>query len=256
MNGSSSLITTNGLVIRERSSRENDKFIDILTRDLGIIEINVRGAKKITSKSSAGTQMFTYSTLCFSKKGNRYFLNSCTPVRSFYSLSQDIFIYSLACYFCELVKYTITSEQHSENVLRLLLNTLHFLALGKKDISLLKSIFELRLLTEIGFMPDLVACRHCHKYSGDDMYFDCTASNIICNDCLNKINKRHEHIIKINESELYALRYIVFTDFEKLYNFNLSDIALKRVSFVCEHYLLEKLDRSFKTLDFYKEIQG
>lgn len=257
MKGNAILITTHGLIIRERSVFENDKFVDILTKDLGIIEISVKGAKKITSKSSAGTQLFTYSKLCFSKRGNRYFLNSCEPVRSFYSLSSDLEKYALACYFSEIVKYSITSEQHSENVLRLFLNTLHFLSDGSRSINLLKSIFELRFLTEIGLMPDIVACRNCHEYNCDTMYFDIDSSNIICKKCFVNSEKKFEHkhkVTAINETELYSLRYIIFSEYEKLFNFKISDKSEKKICYITEKYLLEKLGRSFKTLDFYKSL--
>ncbi len=38
------LTTVTGIVIRERSVGEQDKFIDLLTADQGVLEVSVRGA--------------------------------------------------------------------------------------------------------------------------------------------------------------------------------------------------------------------
>ena len=45
------LITTAGVVIRERQIGENDKFVDILTEKNGVIEVSVKGVKKSTAQT-------------------------------------------------------------------------------------------------------------------------------------------------------------------------------------------------------------
>ena len=54
------MITIEGIVLRERSVGEADKFIDILTRDRGVLEASVKGAKKINGKSGSSSQLFAY----------------------------------------------------------------------------------------------------------------------------------------------------------------------------------------------------
>ena len=51
-----------------------------------------------------------------------------------------------------------------------------------------------------------------------------------------------------------GLRHIAFSDFEKIYSFKMEDYALEDLTYITEKYLLSKLQRNFKTLDFYKEI--
>ena len=48
--------------------------------------------------------------------------------------------------------------------MRLMLNTLHYLENGSREEGLLKPIFELRLMTELGMMPDLLMCRTCGEF--------------------------------------------------------------------------------------------
>ena len=44
------MIITEGIVIKERSVGEQDKFIDILTKEYGVVEAAVKGARKINGK--------------------------------------------------------------------------------------------------------------------------------------------------------------------------------------------------------------
>lgn len=246
------LITTEGVVIRERFVGENDKYIDILTRDYGIIEASVKGAKKITSKNSSATQLFSYSKYCLSKTKKKYIVNSTELKKSFYNLRLDIERLSLASYFADLLKYSVVSEEPSNTILRLFLNTLHFLCEGSRSNSLLKSIFELRLMTEIGLMPDLIACKKCAEFTSKNIYFFVNEGYFLCDKCYENVNDNN--VIKINNTVLHSMRYIVFSDFDKLFNFKISSQSDKLLSKVTEKYVLSQLNRNFKTLDFYKSL--
>lgn len=45
------MLTIVGIVIKERPVGEQDKFIDVLTSNDGVIEITVKGARKINGKN-------------------------------------------------------------------------------------------------------------------------------------------------------------------------------------------------------------
>lgn len=245
------LITTNGIVIRERSVGENDKFIDILTKDLGVIELSVKGVKKITGKNSSAAQLFAYSKLCLDKRGERYYLNSSEPIHIFYDLRLDVEKFALASYFCEVILGTVTSEQTANSVTRLFLNSLNFLTDEKYSNDIIKSIFELRLASEIGLMPDIAACNECCAYQTDKMYFKIRKGKLFCEKCYNQAGDA----VELSQGLLHTIRYICLSDFEKLWNFKVSENVEKRLSFITESYLLSHLDRDFKTLNFYKELK-
>lgn len=248
------LITTDGIVIRERFVGENDKYIDILTRELGVIEISVKGAKKIVSKNSGSTQLFCYSKFCFSQRGDRYYLNSSEPICSFYDIRLDIEKYALASYFSEIIKSCVMPHDSAETVLRLYLNSLHFLEKGNREISMLKSIFELRILVEIGLMPDILGCIRCKEYENISVYFNCTNGYFICSNCL-KDGDNLSKFILLNKTELHIVRYIILSEFDKLFSFKTSEKTLKTLAKLTQEYLLIHLNKRFKTLEFYNSLQ-
>lgn len=249
------LLTVEGLVLSERAVSENDKFIDILTKEHGIIEISVKGAKKLLSKNSSSTQLFAYSTFCIQKKMDRYYLNSSQIIRSFYDIRMDIFKVSLASYFSELVRFTVPKEQPSVEIFRLTLNTFHFLEKGLHPISLIKSIFELRLISEIGLMPDVLCCKKCNKYEDECMYFFINQGIMMCPDCYNKSDELTNKVLKIDKNLLYYIRYILLSDLEKIFKFKISESNIKALNEFSENYVISQLERNFKTLDFYHSLE-
>ncbi|MBD5159970.1 MAG: DNA repair protein RecO, partial [Ruminococcus sp.] len=109
--------TIRGIVLKERNTGDNGKFIDILTAEKGIIEFTVRGSRKINSSLLNSTQLFAYSDFCYHESDKYKILTSAVPVRIFYKLRESLTGISLACYMAEVLKYC--SEPQGNEVLRL-----------------------------------------------------------------------------------------------------------------------------------------
>ena len=246
------MIISEGIVLRERNVGEQDKFIDILTKESGVLEVSVKGARKITGKSGSSTQLFAYSRFCLNQKGERYFLNSAEPIHIFYDLRNSLSRISLASYFADVLRDCINPEAQSADILRLFLNCLHFLEKGTRSEAQLKAIFELRLMSEIGYMPDIIMCRGCGAFEPEELYFCVNDGGFYCSDCFSDRDESNYYKIKL--PVLDAVRHIVLTDFDRLYNFRISDNSLSVLSQLSEAYLKAHLERSFKTLDFYKSL--
>lgn len=248
------IINLKGIVLREYPVGENDKFIHVFTKERGVIEISVRGGRKIISKSAGASQLFAYSDFSLRFDRGRYYLDSCEIIHLFYKIREDLNRLALADYISEVVSYAAGHNEQKEDVMRLLLNTFNFLSNGKRECNLLKSIFEMRFMAEIGMMPDIVCCNICMKYSAEYMCFDMLSTKLYCHSCFK--GSYDDTLININASVVHALRHIVFTDFDRLFNFRLSEKSMKKLSVLTEKYLLIHLDRQFKTLEFYKNLSS
>lgn len=248
------MLTTKGLVLRERSLSENDKFLDILTDGAGLLEVLARGVKKQNAKNASVSHSFCYAEYCLSESGGRYILNSAEPIRTFYGVSSDIEKFALANYFAEMTLYVATQERSNSEVLRLILNSLHFLTQNNREDLLLKSIFELRLLSEIGLIPNLIGCCECLKYTAPYMQFDLRGGRLYCENCF---GSRDLHDVEVlDEKLLHYVRFIALTDMQKLFNLNVPKEYLPLISQITERYAEIQLDRHFLTLDFYKSLQN
>ena len=249
------LVTVEGIVVGRRDIGENNCFLDILTSEYGVIEAVAHGVRKQGSKNASATGLFSYSVFCLNKTNLRYSINSTQPKYSFFGLSSDIQKLSLAVYFADVIKYTSAAEQHGGDILRFFAITLYKLEQEKADCMVIKSVFELRIMSMLGFMPDLRACRCCGEYAREKMFFSLEENNLFCGECEEETISEREEVMELSPVLLHTMRYVVFSPVEKVYNFTLGGITKPQFGEFTEQYLLRHLGRSFKTLDYYKQTE-
>ncbi len=249
------LMTAMGLVIAERNYGENDKFIDVLTAEYGVIEICVKGARKILGKSNSSTQLFAYAKFCFSKRNDRYYLNSSELVRVFYGIRLDIKKLALAEYFAEIVRYCVTTGQTAKDIMSLLLNSLHFLSEDLRTCEFIKSVFEMRFMSETGLLPQLIGCRDCYKYEADEMYFMVDLCCLLCGEHFERRDfEENYYHIRVSKTVLHTLRFICLAEMKRIFNFHIGETALEQLNEITEKYIISRLNRNFKALEFYKQV--
>lgn len=241
---------TDGLILKEQNIGEKDKLVTVLTRHNGLVRAFVRGAKSFKNRKNSATGMFCYSKISLYKSRDTYIIDEAEPIETFFGLREDLEKISVAQYFSELIISLVQEEEPAEEYLRLVLNSLHFLAKGTMPIEQVKAITELRLMCIAGFMPNIIACERCGEYETDTMYFDVEDGLLYCENCISSMA-----LFQLDIGLVKALRHIAFSDFEKIYSFKMEDYAISDLSYITEKYLLSKLQRNFKTLEFYNSIK-
>ncbi len=241
--------TAPGLVIREQSVGESDRLITVLTARYGLVRAFSRGAKKTKSKKLAATSLLAYSDFTFVKTRDAYSVEDALVREVFFELRNNVEKMALAQYFCELANEFCEEDFESEELLRLFLNALWLLKGDKKMPRFIKAVTELRLMALSGYMPALVGCDNCGVYESEFMYFSPENGKIYCKECT-PVGENY----CLSASVVQAMRYVSLSDFEKIFSFNLSDESMESFCHICEVYLLNKTQRKFKTLDFYRVL--
>lgn len=249
---------TTGIVIRETLQGESDKLLTILTPEHGKITAYAKGVKKISSKNAPACQLFVYSDFEFIEKNGRHTVKTATSKDLFYDMRADMTRYSLACYFAEILSHTCMENNDESEALRLFLNCLYALSY-KKDIqlSVIKAVFELKLMCTCGFMPDFESCMSCGEDAKHERnsVFSFEESGVLCENCSSKLAKDSvPYSCYVSCDVLNCMSYICASSQSKMLMFSLTDDALKELSFVCENYLIHKTERTYETLKIYKSI--
>lgn len=242
---------TQGLIIKEQTIGESDRLVTVLTEDQGVLRAFARRAKNINDSKSAATQLLCYSRLQIYQGRDKYIINDAFPVEVFFDLRNSITKLALAQYFCALAAELTPEGVDSAEYLRLVLNALHFLCKDKKTEPLLKAITEMRMLSFAGYMPNLVCCAECNQYESARMYFLVNHGTIYCENCF---VKTAEPYAKLGMAAIKAMRHIIYSDFGKLFSFELKDTSLKELSVACEAYVVHILQKRPATLDFYNAM--
>ncbi len=241
-------IKTSGVVIREQTTKENDKLVTLLTQEKGVIRAFAHGAKSPRNRKSSSTQLFCYCDFDIYRSGKGvYSIEDAVVKQTFFELRNSIQAIALAQYFCELAAELSPREETAEEYMKLLLNSLYMLTNEKRDRRLLKPIVELRFLCMAGYMPDLLGCETCGKFESDIMYFNTANGELFCDEC-----NQTKANVPISISTVTAMRHVAFSENEKLFSFNLKEGAMLEFNGVVEQYLLRVTMRKYRTLEFYK----
>lgn len=247
-------LTTNGIILADWKN-EDDRVLSILTEDRGLLTAYANGANKLRSRLAASTELLCYSRFVLFLNRGRYVVDAADSNRLFFGIRSDIEKLALASYFAALTRELAPLEAGGEEtaaMLRLLLNCLHFIENSGKNPRLLKPLFELRMLTLAGYMPELVACRGCNCYEADEMLFLPLTAGLVCGGCANNADRLAG--IPLSKGALAAMRHIVFAQPEKLFAFTLSDSGLGAIGEAAERYVLARLEKTLPALEFLQSL--
>lgn len=242
-------IQTPGLIIKETNIGENDKLLVILTKEHGIIRAFADGVRRMKSKNSAATSLLCYSNFTLYKNKDTYKVGDSAPIEMFFDLRYHLEELSLAQYFCDMAIKLTAEDFEPTEILRLLLNSLHFLTKQSKPLNIIKAVTELKLISLAGFMPNLTGCALC----GDEQSYKFSFSEgcLFCLECSANAND----ITVLNPTVLAAMRHIIYSDFEKIYSFEIPEKDAEILSSITEKYVAIQSEYHFKTLDFYKSVK-
>ena len=256
------LFEVRGLVIRTVDIKETDRLVTIFTEERGAISALARGARSLKSRKLAATMQFCYGNYVIYQQGDKLWIKEAELIESFFDIRKTIEGLALSNYVAEVLSDVAVEEAESD-LLRLSLNTLYAIAKGKYSLSKIKAVFEIRTASIIGFMPDVISCHKCHGKEGD-FFFDIMGGVIECRDCRDKaILERaipedpHESkiITILSPGAKDAMVYSIYSPLEKIFSFNLSDDDMRLFSRAAEEYLLNQIGHSYKSLDFYKDVE-
>ena len=256
------LTKVQGLIIRTVDLKESDRLVTLFTKEKGLITAIAKGARSLRSRQMSSTTQFCYGSYVLYQKGDYYWIKESELIESFFDIRSDIERLALAQYLCEVLSY-ITVEEGEETLLRLSLNSLYAIASGKYNLDLIKGAFEIRASSIIGFMPDVMGCSECGGKDGD-FYLDIMDGSLLCYEC-NSMNRSESPTVSdlgesrivslLSSSARVAIMYCVHAPLERLFSFRIPTEDMHLFSRACEEYLIHHIERSFKTLDFYKEVK-
>ena len=210
----------------------------------------------------SSTQQFCYSSFVLYEQGDKYWVKEASLIESFFGIRNSIEGLALASYIVEVLN-DVGVEDKEVELLRLALNALYAISSEKYDLNKVKAVFEMRAMSILGFMPEVFECHTCARRDGN-FYFDIMAGAIECFECHKRseashttLSEEHEtHLISIlTEGAKTAMCYAIYSPLEKMLAFNISPEDMELFTKASERYIVNHLERSYKTLEFYNEVK-
>ena len=234
-------VKTKGIIIAEKIMSDFDKMLTILTPNMGKIECVAKGARRPKSLLMAGTQFLCFGDYLLYKGSENYSMNSVETIELFYNIRTDLDKLKYAVYITKIVNDVTTENQNNYKVLQLYLNTLYVISNTDKDLELVTSIFRLRLLSIIGYRPEIKECKAC-KQTENITKFSIKDNGFKCEAC----GKQDKGAIGMSETTKDAIKYIILADAKKIYSFNIPNESKEELKIITKLYLTEKLEKEYK----------
>lgn len=171
---------TEGIVLRVRNLGEADRIVTVYTKERGKLNTVARGARRIRNRLLSPTQVFTHGRyLIFPGKG-LHNLSQAEIVHSGQILRDDLEKFAYASYITELLDASTAEEDPSEKIFSLLAGTLSLGEQGRFKLAV--RAFEIRLMRDLGYEPELYQCLSCREALQNKLFFT-EQGGVLCQNC-------------------------------------------------------------------------
>lgn len=240
-------IRETGLIIKQNDYGEGHRRLSIFTSSYGIIQAVSYGVKRQKKKSAASSQFLCYGEFDL-YLSNRDFatVNSIDVKETFAPITEDIVKLSLCTYLADITYAMLGQNNADERMLKVLLNAIYALAYRNENAEKVKAVYELKLMSIGGYMPNLTIC----TCGNDDILaFDFSKGSVVCESCKTANSKM------LTSGVHKALYYIVNAPDKRMLSFAGNDELYCEIAKITEKYFLTHIDREFQSLGYYKMMR-
>lgn len=230
-------VEVNGIILSSVPAGEADRRLLLLTKELGKISCFARGVRKPTSTLIAATRPFACGRFYIYPGKSAYSLNKCEISEYFEGIVTNLEASAYGCYFLETAGDFTHENVPAEEELLLLYYSLKALLKEQIPNKLVQRVFELKLLSIAGLLPDFGICARC-GVEKDEMFFLPSLMQAFCPECSDG-----RKAYPLHRSALYMLRFIASSPVGRLFSFTVSKEVLKEVSDVADELLAHTMER-------------
>ena len=245
-------LTTNALVLREVNYKESDKILTLLTEKEGKRTVSAHGCRKKDSPIASACQLLNWGEFTLYEFRGMWSVKETASERLFDGIRGDLEKIALASYLMEVTETLAEEGQPDPGLLSVTLNCLHAMDKLRVPLSQVKSAFEWRSMALAGYEPQLERCGVCFREKPNDPHIHLGEGTVHCAACREKLGEGVS--MPLTVSALAALRHSVWGPRKRLLAFRLDVDGMRRLGEASEAYLMTRLERGFRTLDFYKSI--
>jgi len=247
---------TEAVIIKKTKLREADRILTLYTPHLGKIQGVARGVRRPRSKLAGHLELLTHSQVSLARGRNLDTIIGSQTIDSFLPLKSDLWLTSCALYVTELINQFTADHIENYSLFRLLLETMRRLSQAD-DNELILRYFELHLLNEVGYRPQLRQCVSCHSpLKVVTNTFSPADGGILCPRC----SQRRPLVYPLSVDAIKALNLLQGSDYDTAGEQEMAPELSHELDEVLSRYLEYLLEREVKSaawLDTLREqIKG
>ena len=242
---------TPAIIIRKTKLGEADRILTLYTPDLGKIDAVAKGVRRPKSKMAGHLELLTYSQITLARGRSLDIITGSQTIESFLPLKNDLWLMSYGLYVIELTNQFTAANVSDEALFELLLNTLRNLC-QSDNREMLVRYFELHLLQESGYRPQLRECVACHQPLQPVVNsFSSSSGGVLCPSC--GARQPFAHPISVNAVKV--LRFIQDNALEAVLHLKINQTLTRELEGVTRGYLKYLLERDVKSANWLDDLR-
>ncbi len=234
---------TEAIIIKKTKLGEADRILTLYTPHLGKIQGVAKGVRRPRSKLAGHLELLTHSLVSLARGRNIDTITGSQTINSFLPLKSDLQLTSYALYVTELVNQFTADHIENYPLFQLLLETMeHLYQTSNKELAL--RYFELHLLNEVGYRPQLQRCVSCHLPLEPIVNSFCSsAGGMLCPNC----SQSQPLTYPLSVNALKVLRFLQGSDFNTASKLKLDAELSQLLEAVLRGYIKYLLEREVKS---------
>jgi DNA repair protein RecO (recombination protein O) len=235
------------VVVRQRDLGEADRILTLYTRERGKLSAVAKGIKRPQSKLAGSLQLFSHADVQLAAGRSLEVVTQARAVDVFYHLRAEMDRFAHACYAAELLDVLTDEGMPDSALFDLILSTLTALNSGADAATLIRG-FEVKLLTRLGYGPELEACVSCGaRVGGQTQGFSVAEGGVLCGACAQAAGAA-----PLSSTALQALRDLRRLPTEEVAQRRLSRSARAELERVMRPFVDSQLGRELRSAAFLK----
>lgn len=244
---------TQAIILKRRDFGEADRLLTLLTPGHGKIDALAKGSRKPTSKATGHVELFTRADALIARGRTFNVLTQVEQTAPYLPLREELERGAYAAYVVELLdRFTGDDDADEGTLFSLLDDTLTRLCTAD-DVRLPTRYFEMRLLDEVGFRPELNQCVISQEpIIAQDQFFSYAEGGVVSPEAA-----RHtSNLASVTLPTLKLMRHLQRSPYSHVASLTLNEArhqALERIMLAYLSYLLE---RRLQSVAFIRHLRN
>ncbi len=246
------MVRVEAIVLRHSDWGEADRLLWLITQEMGKIQAVAKGVRRIRSRKAGHLEPFTRASLLLARGRDLLIVTQAETIDAFLPLARTWPGLRMPPTWWSCWIGSLTSRGKGASFLCCLPIRSSGYRRGQIHDSVIR-YFELRLLDQVGFRPELFNCLGCSReIKPESQFFSAKAGGVLCPKC----GPGAPGAIPISINALHLLRHFQRSSFSEAMRLGLSAEVNREVEILMQHYLTYLLERGLNTPPFLRRLRS
>ncbi len=244
-------VRVEAIVLKHSDFGEADRLLTLYTREEGKIKAIAKGARKTRSRKAGHVEPFSQVRLQLARGKNFFVVSQAEAINTHAILAEDLERLGYASYVVELLERFSVDEDQNRALYRLLRDTLSRLE-DEAQVQIAIRYYEIHLLDELGFRPELQECLKCGQdIRPEDQFFSTQQGGVLCPNCGPTDPSAHP----ISMHALKYLRHFQRSTYAEALRAQMKTSVQLELETLMNHYLTYLLEKNLNSPRFLRNVR-